>query len=146
MECVRNYCHNTLLNTSKFNILQINILSITGTVITSLWVYGPMLVKYSLLVDESIKHTSKRTIRHDKKRQNKNSVAHEEEEQSSLFAVTPSGHIILQGSLDHEKQTVHLITVLNQTLHNPALVDYMTISVVVSLKTQYVLDFVLLFV
>ena len=81
--------------------------SLVGTGVTSLWRSGPMETQYVI--------------------QN-----FADEEQEPLFGLSPSGDVVVRKALDHETQRVHKIIVVNQTLATPPLVDYMTISVVVS--------------
>ncbi|XP_076064277.1 fat-like cadherin-related tumor suppressor homolog, partial [Oratosquilla oratoria] len=95
-----------------------------GTVVTSLWVDGPMPIKYSLVAKDR-----------DEDETTLENVSEEEENDGSVssgpFTVTSSGLLSLRWSLDREKRRTHRLTVVNQTLTTPPVVDYMTIDVVV---------------
>ncbi|KAF2368089.1 Cadherin [Trinorchestia longiramus] len=95
-----------------------------GTVVTSLWVHGPLLVKYTLVetaLSSSLGDTAQ-LLADDK------DTASAVEQQ---FAVTPSGHVILQGRLDREARKMHTLVVLNSSLTAPPAVHQMTLSLVV---------------
>lgn len=89
--------------------------------ITSLWVEGPQQVQYSLIVDEDVDVLKEET---------------ESEESSGPFTVTSTGLVMVRKALDHERRRTHRITVTNRTLATPPMMDYMTISVVVSFRVE----------
>lgn len=96
----------------------IDLLLLSGTVVTSLWRSDHMEIKYSLISNEP-------------------SVAEafpdrEDEPGSFPFGLSSTWEVVAQGKLDHEANRVHKVTVINQTLTTPPLIDYMTISIVVS--------------
>ncbi|CAL4152665.1 unnamed protein product, partial [Meganyctiphanes norvegica] len=90
-----------------------------GSVITSLWFGGPQKVKYKILSEENLGWMNE-----------KNDVMTEDDE-SDIFAVSPSGLLVVQKPLDHEHQQSHRIIIANQSLTEPVVLDYITISVVV---------------
>lgn len=81
---------------------------------TTLWTDGPQKVKYSI-----------------------QSVGEDDEDDdtsaSGSFSVSESGLVAVRQPLDHERRRTHRIIVTNQTLATPPALDYMTISVVVSI-------------
>lgn len=91
---------------------------LAGNVITSLWMAGPQSVQYLIMVDEGMKAASEER---------------ESGESSGPFTVTSTGLVVVHRALDHERRRTHHISVTNRTLTTPPTVDYMTISVVVSL-------------
>lgn len=77
-------------------------------------------MQYTIMVDEDLK------------------MAGEERdsgENSGPFSITSTGLVVVRKALDHERRRTHRITVTNGTLATPPMVDYMTISVVVSFVT-----------
>ncbi|KAK7016210.1 long-chain fatty acid transporter fat1 [Halocaridina rubra] len=101
-----------------------------GTVITSLWLEGPQVVRYSILVNEAERSSLTADVG---SREDLAALLGLQEEQvaSGPFAVTPAGLLIVRRTLDHERHGMHRISVTNYTLTTPPAVDYMTISVVV---------------
>ncbi|KAA0190682.1 hypothetical protein HAZT_HAZT002680 [Hyalella azteca] len=109
-----------------------------GTVVTSLWVSGPLLVKYSI-TDSYL--TGSRGINDDSTLAEIGTycsgccvsvgATSADAEQQQHFAITPSGHVILQKPLDREIRPLYTINVMNSTLTEPPALDYMTLSVIV---------------
>ena len=52
---------------------------------------------------------------------------------SDLFTITPSGHLVLQNPLNFEVSRAHTLIIANETLHRPPMVDYCTISILVTI-------------
>ncbi|CAL4113150.1 unnamed protein product, partial [Meganyctiphanes norvegica] len=84
-----------------------------SSVITTLWTQGPQKVTYSIYNTQN--------------RGESNFL----NEDIDLFSITTEGLLVVQNELDHEKRSIHEITVINQTITIPPTLDYMTISVVV---------------
>ena len=85
---------------------------------------GPREVQYSIVADED---TEQRVAGEEK----------ESGESSGPFAVTSTGLVVTRKPLDHERRRIHRITVTNHTLMTPPTVDYMTISVMVSVQCHH---------
>ena len=98
-----------------------------GTVVTSLWVEGPLKVTYKLLNDQQ----DEALDGSDDSSDDDDDTFSKSMSNNGPFTVTPTGLVVVNAKLDHEKKRAHDITVLNQTLTTPPAMDYMTISVVV---------------
>ncbi|KAB7505675.1 Fat-like cadherin-related tumor suppressor-like protein [Armadillidium nasatum] len=92
-----------------------------GTVVTSLWHNENSQITYSLTNSESSSQSVSL----------QGSENGKDQSFTIPFGLSASSEVIVEGQLDHEVKRVHTVTVVNQTLSTPPLVDYMTISIVV---------------